>query len=225
MRSTLLFIICFSLFACGTNRNVYKSADFTERSYSHQTIAILPVVITQTGHISKKETQESIDAVNEKWSYTFQESLHSYVLRQTAKNKKGQIVNFQALQKTNAILKENNIALADLQSKNPEELAKLLGVDAVMMTTLEKNKNFSDGVAYGMVAGRAVLNIIGKSTINPVPYMNASDINMNCYLYDADDSKLLWKTFRKGGTDLPTNVDDLVTYYSNWIAKKLPYRS
>jgi hypothetical protein len=55
--------------------------------------------------------------------------------------------------------------------------------------------------------------------------MNASDVNINCSLYDARDSKLLWKTYRDGGTDLPANVDGLIEHYSNWIAKKLPYRS
>jgi hypothetical protein len=36
---------------------------------------------------------------------------------------------------------------------------------------------------------------------------------------------LLWQTYRKGGTDLPSGVDDLVEYYSNWIAKRFPYKS
>ena len=117
------------------------------------------------------------------------------------------------------------LTTADVYSKQPEELAKLLGVDAVLMTTLEKNKNFSDGVAYGLAAGRTVLNILGQGTAGSALWLNASDINMNSYLYDAGNSKLLWKTYRKGGSSLPSNVDDLVQYYSNWIAKKLPYRS
>jgi hypothetical protein len=135
------------------------------------------------------------------------------------------MVSFQALQKTNAILKEANLTLDNMFDKKPEELAKLLNVDAVLVTSLEKNKNFSDGVAYGLAAGRAVLSVLGKSSTGSVLWHNASDINMNSYLYDAGDSRLLWKTYRKGGTDLPNNVDDLVQYYSNWIAKKLPYRS
>ena len=114
-----------------------------------------------------------------------------------------------------------------MYSKRPEELAQLLGVDAVIMTTMEKDKNFSDGVAYGVAAGRAVLNAVSKSgTLGaPLGGLNAADVNLNSYLYDAKDGKLLWKTFRQGGTDLPTNTDDLVEFYSNWIARKLPYRS
>ncbi len=225
MRSSLLFVLPVLLLACGTNRTVYKSADFSQRTAAHQTIAILPVQITETGYVSKKVSEADIKTANEKWSYVFQESLHSYILMQTSKNRKGQMVSFQALQKTNAILKEANLTLADLYNKKPEELARLLNVDAVLVTTLEMNKNFSDGVAYGLAAGRTILSAIGKGSTGSVLRHNASDIYLNSYLYDANDSRLLWKTFRRGGTDLPNNVDNLVHYYSSWIAKKLPYRS
>lgn len=225
MRSILLFAFCILLFSCGTNRTVYKSADFDASAYKHQTIAVLPVRITQTGHVSKKETVADIEAANNKWGYIFQESLHSYILKQTSKNRKGWLVSFQGVQKTNAILAENGLTLENLHTKEPEYLAKLLGVDAVLITTLEKDKNFSDGVAYGLAAGRTVLSVLGRSSTGSALWVNASDINVNSALYDAKESKLLWKTYRKGGTDLPSNIDGLVQYYSNWIAKKMPYRS
>jgi len=226
MRIILLFILSLSLAACGTNRNVYKSSDFEAKAYRHKTVAILPLKITQTGHVSKKETTEGIQAANEKWGYVFQESLLSYALKHTARNKKAPIVTFQALQKTNALLKEAGLSIDDMYSKTPEELATLLKTDAVIMTTLEKDKNFSDGVAYGMAAGRVLLGAVTKTaTAGSSLNHNASDINMNAYLYDAADGRMLWKTFRKGGTDLPSDVNGLVEYYSNWIARKLPYRS
>ncbi len=225
MRLLLLFILSVSLVACGTNRSVYKSSDFSQKASAHQTIAVLPVHITETGHVPKNVSIDDVKQANEKWSLVFQESLHSYILKQTARNRKGQMVSFQGVQKTNAVLKEAGLTTADIYNKQPEELAKILGVDAVLMTTLEKNKNFSDGVAYGLAAGRTVLTILGQSSAGNALWLNASDINMNSYLYDAGNSKLIWKTFRKGGSSLPSNVDDLVQYYSNWIAKKLPYRS
>lgn len=223
MKIFLLSLLTISFLSCA-NRAVYKSPDLEAQSLQHQNIAILPVKITQTGHVPKNVTEEEIIIANEKWSYIFQESLHSYILKQTSRNKKGQVVAFQALQKTNAILKENGLTTEDLYSKSPEDLAELLQVDAVLMTTLDKDKNFSDGVAYGLAAGRTALNVLTRSAVG-LPWINSSDIKMNCYLYDAGDSKLLWKTYRTGGTDLPSNVDGVIDYFSNWIAKKLPYRS
>lgn len=226
MRTTVLILTCLTIATSCANRNVYKSRDFENEAATHRTIAILPVKITETGHVAKNVNPEDIRAANERWAYIFQESLHSYVLRETGRNRKGPVVSFQGLQKTNAILKENNLTTMEaISSMQPEALAKMLKVDAVMITTLDKQKNFSDGVAYGLAAGRAVLGIFGQAGASNMLWMNASEINMNCALYDAGDSRVLWKTFRQGGTDLPKNVDDLVEYYSSWIAKKLPYRS
>ena len=224
MRTVLLSAFALLLFSCGTNKAVFQSPDFEQKTARHKTVAILPVQLVQTGHRPKDVSEEALKTANEKWGYVFQESLQSFILKQTHKNKKGQLVDFQSTQKTNALLKEKGLAIEALYTKQPEELAQLLGVDAVIMTTLNHNKNFSDGVAYGLAAARTVVNVLSK-TATVGTGMNASDVNINCSLYDAGDSKLLWKTYRDGGTDLPANVDGLIEYYSNWIAKKLPYRS
>lgn len=224
MRITLLTLLALSILSCA-KRNVYRSNDFEAQSYQHRTIAILPFQIMQTGYKQKNTTEESIKAANEKWGYTFQESLQAYVLRYTAKNKKGPITTFQSVQKTNAILSEKGMDIETVYRQKPEDLAKLLGVDAVLMTTLENEKQFSDNVAYGLAAGRKILSVVGQGDKAGILYHNASDINMNTALYDADDSKILWQTFKKGGTDLPNKVDDLVEYYSSWIAKRFPYKS
>jgi len=212
------------LFSCGTNKAVYQSPDFELKTSSHKTVAILPVRLVQSGHVSKNTSQDEVKAANEKWGYVFQETMQSFILKQTQKNKKGQPVSFQSTQKTNALLKEKGFAIGDLYEKQPEELAKILGVDAIIMTTLNHNKNFSDGVAYGLAAAKTISNVFSRTVVT-TPGMNVSDININCSLYDAADSKLLWKTYRDGGTDLPANVEGLIEHYSNWIAKKLPYKS
>ncbi|MDQ3278480.1 MAG: hypothetical protein M3Q06_09145 [Bacteroidota bacterium] len=224
MRILYLSVLTLFLFSCGTNKAVYQSPDFEQKTYRHQSVAILPVYMVQTGYLSKEVSEEDVKSANIKWGYVFQESLQSFILKQTQKNRKGQMVSFQAVQKTNAILKEKGLSVDVLYSKQPEEIAALLGVDAVIMTTMNHNRNFSDGVAYGLAAARTVVNIFSR-TATLGTGVNASDVNINCSLYDAQDSKLLWKTYRDGGTNLPANVNELIEYYSNWIAKKLPYKS
>jgi hypothetical protein len=224
MRIIYLTVFTFLLISCGTNKAIYQSPDFEQHTARHKTVAILPVYIVQTGHVPKEVSEEEIKAANEKLGYVFQESLQSFILKQTQKNKKGQMVSFQATQKTNALLKEQNLTVESLYSKQPENIARLLGVDAVIMTNMNHNKNISDGFAYGLAAARTVVTVLSKtSTVGAG--INASDVNINCSLYDAQDSKLLWKTYRDGGTNLPANVNALLEQYSNWIAKKLPYKS
>lgn len=224
MRTALLSAFTMLLLSCGTNRAIYQSPDFEQKTARHKTVAILPVQMIQTGHRPKDVSEADVKKANENWGYVFQESLQSYILKQTAKNKKGQPVSFQSTQKTNALLKEQKVTVENLYSRQPEEIAQLLGVDAVIMTTMNHNKNFSDGVAYGLAAARTIANVVSRTPVI-TPGMDAANVNINCSLYDARDSKLLWKTFRDGGTDLPANVNELFEHYSNWIAKKLPYKS
>jgi uncharacterized lipoprotein YmbA len=224
MKTLILSVLTLTLIACGTNKAIYQSPDLDQKTARHKTVAILPVHMVQTGHKPKEVSEADVKAANEKWGYVFQESLQSFILKQTQKNKDGQLVSFQATQKTNAILKEQNLTIENLYGRQPEELARLLGVDAVIMTNMNHNRNFSDGMAYGLVAARTIVNVVSRTAV-VTPGMDASDVNINCSLYDAKDSKLLWKTYRDGGTDLPANVDGLIEHYSNWIAKKLPYRS
>jgi hypothetical protein len=224
MRIFYLTVLSLLFISCGTNRAIYQSPDFEQKTARHKTVAILPVYMVQTGHLPKDVSEADVKAANEKWGYVFQESLQSFILKQTQKKRKGQMVDFQATQKTNALLKEQHLSVEALYSKQPEEIARLLGVDAVIMTNMNHNKNFSDGVAYGLAAARTVVNVFSR-TATLGTGVNASDVNINCSLYDARDSKLLWKTYRDGGTDLPANVNELIEHYSNWIAKKLPYKS
>ncbi|HZH67153.1 MAG TPA: hypothetical protein VEY10_19845 [Flavisolibacter sp.] len=224
MTRIFLYSAILILASCGTNKAVYQSPDLAQKMTNHKTVAILPVRMVHSGHVPKDQTDETIKAANEKLGYVFQESLQSFILNQTQKNKKGQTVSFQSTQKTNALLNSKGLSIERLYQEQPEELARLLGVDAVIMTTLHHNKNLSDGMAYGLAAAKTIATIFSKTPV-ATPGMNASDISLNCSLYDAADSKLLWKTYRDGGTDLPANAGELIEYYSNWIAKKLPYRS
>lgn len=224
MRTVLLPAFALFLLSCGTNRAIYQSSDFDQITARHKTVAILPVQLIQTGHRAKDFSEADVKKANEKWGYVFQESLQSYILKQTAKNKKGQPVSFQATQKTNALLKESSVSVDNLYGRQPEEIARLLGVDAVIMSTMNHNRNFSDGVAYVLAAARTIANVVSRTPVI-TPGVDAANVNINCSLYDARDSKLLWKTFRDGGTDLPANVNELIEHYSNWIAKELPYKS
>lgn len=224
MRTIFLSALALLLFSCGSNRAVYQSSDFAAKAARHQTVAILPVQLVQTGYVPKNVSQGDMAAASERWGFVFQESLQSFMLRQAQKSKKGPLVSFQATQKTNALLKEKNLSIPDLYSRPPEALAQALGVDAVIMTTMNHNKNLSDGAAYGLAAARTIAGVVSNNKV-AVPGMDAANIRINCSLYDAVDGKLLWKTYREGGTGLPANVEGLIEHYSNWIAKKLPYRS
>jgi hypothetical protein len=224
-KNLLIAVVSVLLFSCGINRNVYKSASFDEKAVDTRTIAVLPFNLTSTGYRPKNVTEKDVQIANERWGYSFQESLHSYLLNRTGRKKKGPVTEFQSLQKTNALLNELKLDITTIYQKQPEELACLLGVDAVIMTSLEQHKNMSDGAAYGILAAKTILTATSSNSPAGLLWINSDNVKMNCYLYTSKNSDLLWKTFRQGGTDLPSNVQGQIEYFCDWIARKFPYKS
>jgi hypothetical protein len=226
-RILLMAAVVSGLLACNVNRNVYKAADFDSQSSTTRTIAVLPFQLTHTGYRPRNVTEQDLQQANERWGYTYQESLHSYLLSRGSRKRKGPITQIQGLQKTNALLQQHQLNIAAIYQKSPEELAKLLGVDAVMMTTLEQHKNMSDGAAFGLLAARTVANTVrnpGANAIGSSLWIPSDNVRMSCYLYDGANSGLQWRTFRQGGTDLPTHVQGQIDFFCNWIARKFPYK-
>jgi hypothetical protein len=205
------------LLSCKANKNVFTSPDFGVRVVRHQTIAVLPVYLLQNNSRLKQAAED--------YGYSFQRQLHLHLLNHTKKNEQGKVVDIQSLEKTNTFLKQNNLDIEQVYQHKPDELAKLFGVDAVLMVTLKDESDFTQGPAAGLSGGRRIYK---SGEVNPNVAgleINREHVNMNANLYDATDGKLIWRTYRTGGTDLPSNVDALAQYYSNWIAKRLPYKS
>ena len=178
----------------------------------HHTIAILPANIVQTNPKLK-------DAA-EKYGYSFQEQLFLQ-LSNDAKNKIANGVTLQALEKTNSLLLQNNLTIEQAYQRKPEELTKIFGVDAVVTVTLADKGDFTQGAAPGLSAGRGVYSASGNPNALDMQ-IKPRQLELNANLYDATDGKLIWRTYRKAGSDLPSNMEALTQYYSGWIAKRLP---
>ncbi|MBL7728582.1 MAG: hypothetical protein JNM68_12885 [Dinghuibacter sp.] len=219
-----LFIFMATLVACA-DRNVYKSGNFSTQSEEVHTVAVLPVNITNTGYRPRNVTEEMMNESNERWAYTFQESLYNYLLEHSGRKRKGPMVQFQPLQSTLNILAQNNLKVRDIYTRSPEELSRMLGVDAVILTSLQQHKNMSDGAAYGVFAARTILNQTRYRPATLPLYLSAGNVSIHSYLYKQTKGELLWKTYRQGGTDIPAQEEGIVEYFTNWVARKFPFRS
>ena len=64
-------------------------------------------------------------------------------------------MSFQDIDKTNAILAKNNIDFAALRTITKEDLARLLGVDAVISGKIQREKPMSEAaaIAVGVLIG------------------------------------------------------------------------
>ena len=132
MNKLLLSIVVFAFVFTGCSKDYYLNSDFKKISANHQTLAILPVEMILTGQMPENMNDSDIEALEEAESKAFQKSLYNQIHWSPAKSKHLK-VKFQSVEKTNEILGEHEISIRRTWKMTPEELAKLLEVDAVVI--------------------------------------------------------------------------------------------
>lgn len=205
--ATLLIVI---LSACASS-NDFLSENFARVRSTHQKIAILPFDVQFENPLndqndskrkkvfSKQEREASLDA---------QKELFAYAARQVQKGRYE--LAFQDFTKTNKVLSENGIKLEDIARQNKADLAKLLGVDAV-------------------ISGDLAIRITQMNMRSPqmMPLNRNNDgVETNVKLFDAASGEMLWST---NLSQRPNNQMDTPHHLSSQlieqVAKHLPYRT
>jgi hypothetical protein len=203
-----LAFVAFLISSCGPA--IYKSNQFSDVAAKHKLVAILPahVSIQLRPNEMKKITPEQLAQNEETTGYDFQDKLYSWFLRRS--DKYHYTVKFQDISKTNALLKNANISYKDLQTKSKEEIAKLLGVDAVISESIRTDKPMSEGAA---VAVGAVFGYWGNT--------NKATASIN--IHEAKAGDLIWKYDYEASGTVGSSSDNLVNAIMRNASKKFPY--
>jgi len=198
------------LVACGPK--IYKSSEFDAAFARHKTVAILPAdVSTQLRpNEAKRVTAEQIQQMTEKTGYDIQDKMYSWLLRRSGKFH--YTVSFQDVTRTNALLKQNGINYNDLKAKDRTEIAKILGVDAVMQNRSKMEKPMSEGaaVAVGLLVGAWGATNKVETTIN---------------IHDGKSGNLLWKYDYEASGSVGSSTSKLVDALMRNASKKFPYQA
>ena len=205
--ATVLTVI---LSACASSKD-FLSENFSRVRNTHQRVAILPFEVQfenpnnrsnepkRQRLFSKQEREASLDA---------QKDLFTSVARQV--NKGRYEIAFQDFTRTNKVLSENGIKLEDIAFHNKADIAKLLGVDAV-------------------ISGDLAIRItqIDRRSPQMMPVNRNNDgVETNIKLFDAASGEMLWST---NLSQRPNNPMDTPHHLSSQlidqVAKHLPYRT
>ncbi|HSJ11689.1 MAG TPA: hypothetical protein VK916_03330, partial [Gillisia sp.] len=118
------------------------------------------------------------------------------------------LIEVQDPSKTNALLLKSDIT--DLARFTPEELATILGVDAIITGHFETDKPMSDGasIALGLIVG------FWGST-------NAATINMS--VKNGSDGQLLWNYNKRVAGSLGSSTDTLINTLMRKASRRLAY--
>lgn len=208
MKIIFSLLIIATLAGCGPK--IYKSNEFDAALAKHKTVAILPADVTTTlrPNEAKKVSAEQLQDINEKTGFAIQDKMYSWFLRRS--DKFAYTVTFQDVTRTNALLKQAGISYNDLAAKDRTELAKLLGVDAVLQNRSSMEKPMSDGaaIAVGVIFGA---------------WGNTNNVQTTINIHDGNSGNLLWKYDYQASGSVGSSATNLVNALMRNASKKFPY--
>lgn len=209
---TFKFFITLFFIGFGTSvsaqTKLYAHPQFDQLAKDHKTIAILPfeAQVMLRPKQMKEITHEQLAEMQKSEGLAIQQSMFTWFLH---RQKKGKLkLDFQDPKKTNALLLQNGITNANVVT--PEELAKILGVDAVITGRFETDKPMSDGasIALGLLIG-----FWGQT--------NSATINMS--VNNALDGQLLWNYNKRVAGSLGSSTDSLINTLMRKTSRRLAY--
>jgi hypothetical protein len=224
-------LIAFSLLAVATTSCTavkYRSPQFGARVVTHEQVAVLPFEMILTGKLPAGLTQGRVAEIEEQESLAFQAALYDALLDQSGKRKRPVRIELQPVSKTNRILEENGISVRESWTMTPEDLADVLGVQAVVRTRIRKARYLSDGASLGIDLGTRVLDEVTEGTLTdllPFGLARTYDIFADGSLFDGADGNLLWKVGVERQSDWACPANDVIVGVTRKLAKEFPYRT
>lgn len=206
----------FSLIACLFSLSVfaqthlYENPNFEQIAKDHKIIAIIPFdsSVTLRPKQMKNISTEQLERMEKSEGESVQMGFYSWFLK---REKRGQLtVKVQDPNKTNALLKRNGITYENMKDYTPEEIAKLLEVDALVSGTFETNKPMSEGAS--IVLG-ALVGFWG-STNKAV---------MNMYIHNAADGDVLINYNKALNGTIGSSTEDLINILLRKASRRIAY--
>lgn len=219
----LSIIVCL-LATVSCSRDYYKNSNFEEKTEQHQVIAVLPAEMVFTGPQPKNMTEEDITKLEEQESVDFQLALYNSILRHANTRKYITTIDFQDITITQKKLSDAGVAVRNSWTMDDKDLAKILGVDAVIKMRIQKQRHMSDAASYGVdVAKRVITSIpIGNKLPMPSRVGRTHDIHAACKL--VSNNVVLWNNNYRSATDWNTPANDVIANITDNFGENFPYK-
>lgn len=205
----LLFFVSKMSFAQGFegSKQIFEGPKFKSEIPKHKTVALLPYEVK----ISYKRQPKNFNLEANKdqentMSKSIQSSMYTFLLKKSSEY----FVSFQDVEKTNVLLKKAGMA-DKLDEFTKEEIAKVLGVDAVIGGRFETEQTKSEGAA---IASAVLFGGLGGKTGTGTLTMTVNG---------GSDGELLWRFFKTMDQGIMSSTDDLVERMMRKVSRNFPY--
>ncbi|MCC5936040.1 MAG: hypothetical protein JJU34_02045 [Lunatimonas sp.] len=190
--------------------HLYENPDFDRITQDHQILAILPfkATVTLRPKQMKEITAEHMAKMELAEGREIQAGMYSWFLKRKKRGALG--IDVQDPNTTNALLAKARISEDDYSMMTPQEIAEVLGVDAVIMGTFETTKPMSDGasIALGVLVGF---------------YGSTNRAVANIFIYNAQDGVLLVNYNKAVAGSVGSSTEDLVNILMRKASRRITY--
>ncbi len=220
-----ILLLCVLIFS-SCSRDYFQVKSFKDKTSDHQSIAILPVEMVLSGLKPFDLSKEDIQKQEEAESKAFQISIHNELRKKRENTKKGPHITMQKPATTVKLIEEK-MSVRESWDKSPEEMAELLGVDAVVKTRIEKKRYFSDLASYGIDVASKVIGLLAKNL--PVflagqDLKKSNDIYGRYELLDGETGEILWSISQEKAANYKRPADEVIDGLNEQAVKSFPYK-
>ncbi len=208
-----LFTVFFSTIAFLANaqlegsKQIFESPKLKSEIQKHKIVAILPFDVKISYKKQPKNFSAEANRDQEKsMSKSIQSSMYTFLLRKAD----DYTVSFQDVDKTNILLKKAGL-VDKLDESTKDEIAKALGVDAILGGRFETEQTRSEA---GAIVGTVLFGSIGGKT---------GTGTLTLTLNNGADGELLWRFFKKMNDIVLSSTDDLVEHMMRKVSRNFPY--
>ena len=201
------FVVSTVIFA--QDKQIFESPKLQEFIASHKKVAILPFNAT----IGYRKLPKDYDAAANKEAELklgseMQSGMYTYLLRKSADF----TVEVQDTERTNALLKKSNL-MDKLAETAPEELAKILEVDAVIKCSYSYQKTKSEAGAIALTL------LVGFGTGSVANGALTMQIN------DGKQGELVWRFYKQMQEDVMSSPALLMERMMRKVGRNFPYEA
>ena len=189
------------------SKQIFTSPKLKSEIAAHKIVAILPFATKISYKKQPKNFSAEANRDQEKtMSKSIQSSMYTYMLRKM----KDYTVEFQDVEKTNVLLKKAGMS-DKLDEFTKDEIAKALGVDAVLGGNFETEQTKSEA---GAIASAVLFGGLGGKT---------GTGSLTLALNNGANGDLLWRFFKTMDDSITGSTDDLVERMMRKVSRNFPY--
>ena len=204
----LLSFLLLSIPGNSQDKQIFESPKIQEFISTHKKVAILPFNAT-IGYrkLPKDYNAEANKEEEMKLGYDMQSGMYTFLLRKISDYS----VEVQDIERTNILLKKNNL-IDKLAETAPEELAKVLEVDAVIKCSYAYQKTKSEGGAIALTL------LVGFGTGSVATGTLTMQIN------DGKEGELVWRFYKQMAEDVMSSPASMMERMMRKVGRNFPYQ-